>query len=342
MSTQFEIYRENNTSRSTSRFAGKFARIVPLPYDRLDGKVAVVTGVTQGGIGFEIAKQLAQLGANVYCAGRTEEKVRASIDAIDASSGGPPAQFLPLDLSSLAGVRAAATDFLQRESALHILVNNAGGADMDVTEDGYQGSFGVNYLGPFLFTDLLLNALRTGRGRVVNVSSLQHNPFLFPPDEESCVDAFEQTMYGICVGGRRHLETPEAFPFHAFRSSLAEYPASERSMLGYGAAKAALVLHARELGRREPDITAIAVCPGLVNTSMMDWFRPLQEKHRWDEMLTVAQGAAQPLFAALQPGLNSGSFWSDLEEETYANPITADPPLGSSLWEYSQAAIRAA
>lgn len=149
-------------------------------------------------------------------------------------------------------------------------------------------------------------------------------------------------MYGICVGGRRHLATPEAFPFHVFRSSLAEYPANERSMLGYGAAKAALVLHARELGRREPDITSIAVCPGLVNTSMMDWYRPSQQKYQWDALLTVEQGAAQPLFAALQPGLKSGSFWSDLEEETYANPITTDLQLGSSLWEYSRAAVLAA
>ena len=94
---QFEVYRARNTSRSTTRYAQTIERAIPggfAAYGELDGKIALVTGVTKGGIGFEVAKQLAQLGAKVYCAGRTESKVRASMAAITGST-----EFLKLDLS---------------------------------------------------------------------------------------------------------------------------------------------------------------------------------------------------------------------------------------------------
>ena len=97
-------------------------------------------------------------------------------------------------------------------------------------------------------------------------------------------------------------------------------------------------------------MTAVAVCPGMVDTEMMGWFRDNRARvaeesggeEKWDALLTPAQGAAQPLYAALHPGLRSGGFWSDFEEDTYANPVTMDPALGAELWEYSEAAVREA
>ena len=90
---------------------------------RLDGKVALVTGASQG-IGEAIAKQLAAQGATVVCAARTLRKLQEVADAIMAAGG--KADVLEVDLSDGASVRAAVATTLERHGAIHILVNNAG------------------------------------------------------------------------------------------------------------------------------------------------------------------------------------------------------------------------
>jgi retinol dehydrogenase 12 len=139
----------------------------------LAGKVVLVTGANTG-IGRVTAEELARRGAKVYLACRSEEKTRPVLDGIRSNGG--IAEFISLDLGDLASVRSAAVKFLATGDPLHVLVNNAGLAGTrGLTKDGFEITFGVNHLGPFLLTQLLLPVLRaTAPARIVNVASKAH------------------------------------------------------------------------------------------------------------------------------------------------------------------------
>ncbi len=141
------------------------------------GKVVVVTGANSG-IGFETAAALATLGATTVLACRNPDKAARAADEIRSRSDGGDVRVVPLDLADLASVRAAAGEILSRYDRLDVLVNNAGGiwSSRQETVQGFEQTFGVNHLGPFLLTTLLLDRLRAGEpARIVNVSSFAHH-----------------------------------------------------------------------------------------------------------------------------------------------------------------------
>jgi len=148
----------------------------------LTGKVYLVTGANTG-VGKALAGLLYAAHARVYVAARSEAKAREAIAALEAAH---PASrgallFLPLDLADLSAVRAAAADFLARESRLHVLFNNAGvmtPPQGTTTAQGYEQQLGTNCVGTFLFSRLLAPLLLAtaateppGAVRVVWVSS---------------------------------------------------------------------------------------------------------------------------------------------------------------------------
>ena len=137
----------------------------------LNGRTFVITGANTG-IGAVTARELAARGAHVVLAGRSQARTQAVLDAI----GPERADFIPLDLGSLASVRQAAEAILALQRPLHGLNNNAGLAGhQGQTEDGFEVAFGVNHLGHYLLTRLLLDALTaTPGGRIVNVASKAH------------------------------------------------------------------------------------------------------------------------------------------------------------------------
>lgn len=141
----------------------------------LSGKTVLITGANTG-IGRTTAQALAAGGAHVFLACRSEEKTRPVIEAIRAETSNNKVEFLELDLGSLASVRNAASTFLARELPLHLLINNAGVAGQrGITKDGFELHFGVNHLGHFELTRLLLDRLRASApARIVNVSSASH------------------------------------------------------------------------------------------------------------------------------------------------------------------------
>ncbi len=140
----------------------------------LAGKTALVTGAAAG-IGRITALALARQGAHVLVAARGEPRAQPVVNEITGTGGS--AAPLAVDLASLTSVRAAANRVLEDNPRLHILVNNAGiwAGSRSVTTDGIELTFAVNTLAPFLFTNLLLSALKeAGKARVVNVSSREH------------------------------------------------------------------------------------------------------------------------------------------------------------------------
>lgn len=144
---------------------------------RAEGLVAIVTGASAG-VGRQTALGLAERGARVYIACRSEQRGRKACAAITARTGNVAVHWLPLDLASFAAVRHFVELFEQRERRLDVLVNNAAVLSADRaarTVDGLDMTMGVNHYGHFLLTALLMPRLRASAGPGhVNVTSNGH------------------------------------------------------------------------------------------------------------------------------------------------------------------------
>ena len=141
------------------------------------GRVAVVTGAN-GGLGLSTARDLAAKGAHVVMAVRDAAKAEAAVDQIRAVVPDASLELVPLDLSSQASTKEAAAAIVAAHPSIDLLVNNAGvmGIPQSTTVDGYEMQFGVDHLGHWTFTALLLPALlRTPGSRVVTVTSTAHH-----------------------------------------------------------------------------------------------------------------------------------------------------------------------
>ncbi|XP_046528866.1 dehydrogenase/reductase SDR family member on chromosome X [Equus quagga] len=143
-------------------------------------RVAIVTGGTDG-IGYSTAKYLARLGMHVIIAGNNEDKADEAVRKIKGETLNDRVEFLYCDLASMQSIRRFVQKFQRKRIPLHVLVNNAGVmmVPQRKTVDGFEEHLGLNYLGHFLLTNLLLDTLRDsgspGRSaRVVTVSSATH------------------------------------------------------------------------------------------------------------------------------------------------------------------------
>ena len=129
----------------------------------MDGKTVIVTGANTG-IGKETALDLAKRGARVIMACRDLKKGETALNDIVEKTGSKNVVLKQLDLASLKSIREFAEDINKNEPRLHVLVNNAGilgSSKRTMTGDGFEMTMGVNHLGHFLLTDLLLDLLRS-------------------------------------------------------------------------------------------------------------------------------------------------------------------------------------
>ena len=142
----------------------------------LSGKTILITGAASG-IGVETARALLGAGATVVLAVRDTAKGQSVAQELSDSTGNRGVSVLELDLSSLASVRRATDEFLQKWPRLDVLINNAGvmATPPEMTADGFEIQFGTNHLGHFLLANLLLPALlKAAPARVVSLSSSGH------------------------------------------------------------------------------------------------------------------------------------------------------------------------
>lgn len=141
-----------------------------------EGKIAIVTGANIG-LGFEIAKALAKKKVKVIMACRSIEKSNKAIDKIIKDIPNAKLETMHLDLSSQASIRQFTKTFKAEYTSLDLLINNAGVmlTPYDKTEDGFELQIGVNHLGHFLLTGLLLETMDTTKGaRIISLSSMAH------------------------------------------------------------------------------------------------------------------------------------------------------------------------
>ena len=140
------------------------------------GKTILITGATDG-IGEETAHQLAEMGARILIHGRNRDKARRVQQEIIQQTGNQQVEVLLADLSLMDNVRTLVKDVKQRVDHLDVLINNAGVymEEKVITSEGFELTFAVNHLAPFLLTNLLLDRIKqSAPARIITVSSSAH------------------------------------------------------------------------------------------------------------------------------------------------------------------------
>lgn len=279
------------------------------------GRIAIVTGASSG-VGLWTAAGLAKAGAHVLMVCRDKLRGEAAKGFVERVSG-RPADLILSDFADLKSVHDAARKITDVYPEIRMLVNNAGlfASKRELTKDGYEMTFGVNHLAPFLFTNTVLPSLERGgtghrRARIVTVASrAASRASLFLDD---------------LMFSRRY------------------------NMMGaYGQSKLANILFTKEMARRLPPrpITANCLHPGVVATRIGDkggvfglvWsaLKPM--------LLTAEQGAVNSLYVATSPDVEgvSGEYFVK-QRAVGPNPIANDQAIAERLWSESEKLVQAA
>lgn len=254
----------------------------------IKGKVVIITG-SNTGIGKAAAHELAKRGGKIYFACRDEERGMKALNEIKNATKNEELYFLKLDLGSLQSVRDFSKKFHELESRLDILINNAGVfSPLNRTSDGFEMNFGVNHLGHFLLTNLLLDLLKASApSRIIVVSSSMHNIGTINKDDINSERSF---------GG---------------------------SFKGYANSKLCNVLFMRELSKRLQGTGVIcnALCPGPVNTEAMRYLNPvlkfiLETGKRWFHN-TPEVGCQSTVMLAVEPSISeeTGFYYDQFKKK---------------------------
>jgi NAD(P)-dependent dehydrogenase (short-subunit alcohol dehydrogenase family) len=283
----------------------------------MHGKVVVVTGANVG-IGLETAVGVAEHGATTVLACRNQAKADAASKVVTQRTWNDDVHVVTLDLADLASVRKAADDILSRWGRLDVLVNNAGGTwtQRQHTAQGFEYTFGVNHLGHFYLTNLLLERLRTDTpARVVSVTSVGHHA------------AFGGMQFDDLQSEKRY-----------------------EGMEVYCRSKLANVLFIRELAKRlrGSDVTANAVHPGWVRSSFamdgdttgfigfgMRVIRPVQ--------ISPRRGAKTSIYLATSPDVaaKTGMYWVRSKPGHMSRHAREDA-AAERLWDESERLLASA
>ena len=286
-------------------------------------KVVVVTGAS-GGLGAETARAIASAGATVVLVGRSAKKLEARRSEIIESTGNASVHLQIVDLADLESVRSGADELLRSFASIDVLINNAGimACPLERTTQGFESQLGVNHVAHFVFTNRLLEALKSGKGaRVVVLTSGAHKIASIDLDDMN----WESREYD--------------------------------KWAAYGASKTANALFATELHRRfsSDGITANCVHPGVIMTDLSrsltaDDFTSLATEGM--KFKTVECGAATSVWAAVSPQLEGqgGYYLEDchIGVELPASHTLAgycgyalDTVLAKQLWQKTEELLAA-
>lgn len=271
----------------------------------MEGKTILITGANSG-IGFATARNLAEQGCHIILVCRNEKRGEEARQYIMDATGNREMDLLVADLSSQQDIRRLAEQVEQHYSKIDVLINNAGGVfgQYQVSEDGFEMTFAVNYLAPFLLSHLLLDKLKvSGSGRIINIASVMQDK-KFNPD-----DAINQTS------------------------------SSYSGMQAYKTAKTAVLMMTYYMGKRLADsgITVNALHPGFIYTPQATrmspkLFRPLMKLFSKNP----EQGAARPVYLAASSEVKgvTGEFFKDNKTER-TSPVSYNEELQKILYTKS-------
>ncbi|CAH2237694.1 jg11370 [Pararge aegeria aegeria] len=272
---------------------------------RLHGKVALVTGGNSG-IGLETAKDLANRGATVVIASRNDSKSEEAVGIIKQATGNNNVEYRHLNLAKQESIVDFASKFNKDFNRLDVLVNNAGsGAVRTInTENGVDMLMQINYVGPFLLTNLLLDKLVVPKtSRIVIVSSYAH---AFAPN--FTLDDITKTW-------------------------------KEQSFLRYANTKLCDVLWTRELAKRLPrGVTVNTLHPGIVSTSIFNNLAPFIKKIilviTFLLFKNATEGAQTTIHLCVSPKLedSTGGYYVDCKKTKCAK-IAENDDLAIKVWE---------
>jgi NAD(P)-dependent dehydrogenase (short-subunit alcohol dehydrogenase family) len=271
----------------------------------MSGRTIIITGASDG-IGAAAARALSAGGDTVVVVGRSPQKTAAVAEELGVDH-------LIADFSKLDDVRALAATILERYPRIDVLANNAGGimGERELTVDGFEKTFQVNHLAPFLLTSLLTERLVSSRATVIATASVANR------------------LYG-------HLDLDDLGNERAYSPNKA-----------YGDAKLANILFARELDRRygEAGIASVSFHPGVVRTGFAtESTSPMRFFYNAFGffLLRPAKGADTLVWlATTTPGTDwkTGGFYTKRKLDFTTNPQADDAALASALWERSAALV---
>lgn len=285
------------------------------------GRTAVITGAN-GGLGLITARELAAKGAHVVLAVRNPKKTADAVEMIHAAVPDASLEVVPLDLSSQASVKEAAAQILASHEKIDLLINNAGvmGIPEAKTVDGYEMQFGVDHLGHWTLTALLLpSLLRTPGSRVITVTSTAHHM----GRAVSTTNPHLQGRYG---------------PWRAYgQAKLANFHFGlglQRELVQAGAGTTSLIAHP---GLSNTDLQAVSVKESGGGLSQR-FFHTLAQRTG----MSADDGALPQLRAATDPSAEGGEFYGPLfvnNGRPVRKPIFRRLGMSSAvsnLWEVSE------
>ena len=277
----------------------------------MTGKTVVVTGGNSG-IGKQTALALARAGARVMVTARDQARGKAAVTALRSDSGGGEVELVVFDLGDLAAVRAGAAELLARCDRIDVLVNNAGVvlSQRCESKDGFEATFAVNHLGPFLLTNLLLDRMKqSAPARIVTVASTAHKG------------------------------APHGRDFNDLQTT-----ARYRGMQVYSRAKLANIYFTTELARRLDGTAVTANClhPGTVATGYgrdgdISGLLALGLKVSAPFFLTPEKGARTSIYLASSPEVSevSGKYFVK-GKPRLPSKAAQDDAAAKRLWQISE------
>ncbi|XP_062898422.1 retinol dehydrogenase 12-like isoform X1 [Mobula hypostoma] len=273
---------------------------------RLDGKTVIITGANTG-IGKETTKDLAKRGAHIIMACRDTEKGDAATKEIIEETGNSNIVVKKLNLADTKSIREFAEQINNEQQQVNILINNAGVMMCPYlkTEDGFELQFGVNHLGHFLLTYLLIDLLkRSTPARIINVSSVAHKMGTIQFDDLNSEKSYS-------------------------------------SVKAYGQSKLANILFTRKLARKleGTSVSVFALHPGVVRTELARHLNPVT---RFGLALlrpftkSPENGAQTTSYCAVAPGLEkeTGQYFSDCDRAP-CSAAACNDKTAKKLWEVS-------
>eukprot|EP00062_Callorhinchus_milii_P021490 gi/632978261/ref/XP_007905810.1/ PREDICTED: retinol dehydrogenase 12-like isoform X1 [Callorhinchus milii] len=273
---------------------------------RLDGKTVLLTGGNTG-IGKETARDLAKRGARIIIACRDMEKGTAAVKELVEDSGNESIIVKKLDLADTKSIREFAAQINDGEEQINILINNAGVmmCPYSKTADGFEMQFGVNHLGHFLLTYLLLDLVkRSSPARIINVSSTAHK------------------MGSINF---KDLNSEQSYS----------------SIKAYGQSKLANILFTKELAKKleGTGVTVYSLHPGAVRTELGRHLNVvIRASFKLFHFFTKSptEGAQTSIYCAVAPELETktGQYYSDCAQVDCSR-AASNEETAKKLWDVS-------